>query len=160
MAQDEFSSMGCGGLNDEWQCVEHLGQDAADQAFKKHWDTWTTQDDIKQIAGLGLNTVRIPVGFWLKEDLVKDTEHYPRGGVEYLDRLVGWCKDNNIYVIMDLHGGPGSQFPNQQYTGHVCIILLPQRDTDQASNILYRASPKPVSTTTTTMSAPPNSSNG
>ncbi|KAJ6437124.1 C6 zinc finger domain-containingprotein [Purpureocillium lavendulum] len=118
MAADEFLSMGCGGLNDEWSCVEKLGQDAANAAFKKHWDSWTTQDDIKQMASLKLNTVRIPVGFWLREDLVQDGEHFPRGGIEYLDRLVGWCKDAGLYVIMDLHGGPGAQFPNQQYTGH------------------------------------------
>lgn len=132
MAADEFSSMGCGGLNDEWSCVEKLGQDAADAAFKKHWDSWTTQDDVKQMASLKLNTVRIPVGFWLREDLVQDGEHFPRGGIEYLDRLVGWCKDAGLYVIMDLHGGPGAQFPNQQYTGHVSLqhalrlLLLPR----------------------------------
>ncbi|KAI6084141.1 glycoside hydrolase family 5 protein [Hypoxylon rubiginosum] len=118
MAYDEWNSMGCGSTNDEWQCVKALGQDAADAAFKKHWDSWTTQDDITQIKSLGLNTVRIPVGFWLKEDLVYDSEYYPRGGLAYLDRLVGWCADAGLYVIMDLHGGPGVQTPNQQFTGH------------------------------------------
>ncbi|EHK49519.1 glycoside hydrolase family 5 protein [Trichoderma atroviride IMI 206040] len=118
MASDEFSGMGCGGLNDEWSCVQSLGQDAADAAFQKHWDSWITQDDITQIKSLGLNTVRIPVGFWIREDLVQQGEFFPRGGIQYLDRLVGWCNDAGIYVIMDLHGGPGAQFPNQQYTGH------------------------------------------
>ncbi|KAI1416660.1 glycoside hydrolase family 5 protein [Hypoxylon sp. FL1857] len=118
MAHDEWQSMGCGSANDEWQCVQALGQDKADAAFKKHWDTWTTQDDISQIKSLGLNTVRIPVGYWIREDLVTSGEHFPRGGLQYLDRLVGWCADAGIYVIMDLHGGPGAQFPNQQYTGH------------------------------------------
>ncbi|KAL7957933.1 glycoside hydrolase family 5 protein [Trichoderma compactum] len=118
MASDEFASMGCGGLNDEWSCVQKLGQDAADAAFQKHWDTWITQDDISQIKSLGLNTVRIPVGFWIREDLVQEGEFFPRGGIQYLDRLVGWCNDAGIYVIVDLHGGPGAQFPNQQYTGH------------------------------------------
>jgi hypothetical protein len=28
---------------------------------------------------------------------------------------------------MDLHGGPGAQFPNQQYTGHVSGRLQPLR---------------------------------
>lgn len=110
--------VGCGNANDEWQCVKALGQDKADAAFKKHWDTWTTQDDIKTIKSYGLNTVRIPVGYWIREDLVKQGEYFPRGGLSYLDRLVGWCADAGIYVIMDLHGGPGAQFPNQQYTGH------------------------------------------
>ncbi|KAG6032098.1 hypothetical protein E4U41_007316, partial [Claviceps citrina] len=118
MASDEFKRMGCAGLNDEWQCVQHLGQAAADAAFRTHWDTWTTLADVRQIAGLGLNAVRIPVGFWLREDLVRPGEMYPRGGLAYLDRLVGWCRDNGLYVIVDLHGAPGSQTPNQQFTGH------------------------------------------
>ncbi|KAI0839897.1 glycoside hydrolase family 5 protein [Hypoxylon sp. FL0890] len=119
MAHDEWQSMGCGNANDEWSCVQALGQDKADAAFKQHWDTWTTQDDISQIKSLGLNAVRIPVGYWIREDLVTEGEHFPRGGIAYLDRLVGWCADAGLYVIMDLHGGPGAQFPNQQYTGHV-----------------------------------------
>lgn len=51
--------------------------------------------------------------------LVNGGEYYPRGGLEYLDYIVGNCTELGIYVIMDLHGGPGSQFPGQQYTGHV-----------------------------------------
>lgn len=124
MANDAWSSMGCGGTNDEWKCVESIGQEAADAAFATHWDTWITQEDITTIAGYGLNTIRVPVGFWIKEDLVREDEHYPRGGLEYLDRLVGWAKDAGLYVIMDLHGGPGSQYPNQQFTGHVRPLPL------------------------------------
>ncbi|KAG5913276.1 hypothetical protein E4U42_001315 [Claviceps africana] len=111
--------MGCGGINDEWQCVQKLGQAAANSAFQKHWDTWTTEADIKQMASLGLNTLRMPVGFWIKEDLVKQGEYYPQGGLAYLTRLVGWCNNHGIYVIIDLHAGPGSQTMNQQFTGHV-----------------------------------------
>ncbi|KAI0439424.1 glycoside hydrolase superfamily [Xylaria telfairii] len=119
MAGDEWNSMGCGGSNDEWSCVQLLGQDAADAAFRTHWQTWITPDDLKEIQSYGLNTVRIPVGFWINEDLVNDGEYYPRGGLEYLDYVVGNCTQLGLYVIMDLHGGPGSQFPGQQYTGHV-----------------------------------------
>ncbi|KAI0019180.1 glycoside hydrolase superfamily [Xylariomycetidae sp. FL0641] len=118
MASDEWNSMGCGSANDEWSCVQALGQDAADEAFKSHWSTWITGDDLQQIKSYGLNTVRIPVGFWINEDLVNDGEYYPRGGLAYLDSLVGQCKDAGLYVIMDLHGGPGVQQPNQQFTGH------------------------------------------
>lgn len=119
MGDDTWNSIGCGGNNDEWTCVEALGQEAADEAFRGHWDTWTTQEDIDQIASLGLNTIRIPVGFWMREELVNEGEHYPRGGLEFLDRLVGWARDAGLYIIMDLHGGPGSQYPNQQFTGRV-----------------------------------------
>ncbi|KAI0156761.1 glycoside hydrolase family 5 protein [Xylariaceae sp. FL1272] len=117
-AKDEWASMGCSGYYDEWSCVEALGQDTADAAFQKHWNSWITQSDIEEIASYGLNTIRVPVGFWIKEDLVYDDEYYPRGGLEYLDRLMRWAKDAGLYVIMDLHGGPGSQSPNEEFTGH------------------------------------------
>ena len=119
MTYDEWNSMGCGHLNDEWQCVGELGQETADIVFEKHWDTWITREDIDRISSLGLNVVRIPVGFWMKEDLVLKQENYPRGGIGYLDRLVGWAADAGLYVILDLHGAPGSQYPNQEFTGHV-----------------------------------------
>ena len=116
MAEDEWKSMGCDWTYDEWNCTKLLGQEKADAAFQKHWNSWITQGDIKEIASLGLNTVRIPVGFWMREDLVQKGEYYPRGGLKYLDRLVGWCKDAGLYVIVDLHGGPGSQNPNEEFT--------------------------------------------
>lgn len=80
MAEDEWASMGCGGTNDEWSCVKSLGQEHADAAFTKHWDKWINQDDISQIASYGLNTVRIPVGFWIKEDLVYGSGSILAGG--------------------------------------------------------------------------------
>ncbi|KAJ8127694.1 hypothetical protein O1611_g5942 [Lasiodiplodia mahajangana] len=117
-AKDEWASMGCKGYYDEWSCVEALGQEAADAAFDTHWKSWITKDDITEIASYGLNTIRIPVGFWIKEDLVLNDEYYPKGGLKYLDRLVGWASDAGLYVIIDLHGGPGSQSPNEEFTGH------------------------------------------
>ncbi|KAI1743351.1 glycoside hydrolase family 5 protein [Xylaria scruposa] len=117
-AKDEWASMGCKGFYDEWSCVESLGQEAADAAFEKHWKSWIAEDDIVQIASYGLNAIRIPVGFWIKEDLVQSDEYYPRGGLKYLDRVVGWAGDAGLYVIIDLHGGPGSQSPNEEFTGH------------------------------------------
>lgn len=113
--------MGCGQSNDEWKCVELLGQEQADAAFAKHWSSWITHEDIINISALGLNVVRIPVGFWIKEDLVQEGEFYPRGGLQYLDQLVGYAADSGLFVIIDLHGGPGSQITNQQFTGHVSI---------------------------------------
>lgn len=124
MAEDTWKKMGCGSYNDEWACVEGINQTAADEAFKGHWANWTTESDIKQIASLGLNTVRIPVGFWIREDLIYDDEYYPRGSLTYLDRIVGWCKTYGLYVIMDLHAAAGSQSPNEQFTGHVSSPVL------------------------------------
>jgi hypothetical protein len=120
MASTEWSSMGCKDAKSEFDCVMQLGQDAADKVFAKHWDTWITEEDLDKMKEYGINTVRVPVGYWIVEDLVyKDSEHFPRGGLQYLDRLAGWAAQRNLYVILDLHGAPGAQEPNQPFTGQV-----------------------------------------
>ncbi|GMG31317.1 unnamed protein product [Aspergillus oryzae] len=49
MASSEWSSMGCGDYKSEWDCVKGTGQDAANAAFKTHWQTWITKDDITRM---------------------------------------------------------------------------------------------------------------
>lgn len=66
----------------------------------------------------GLNTVRIPVGYWILESIVDSSEHFPQGGEKYLDQVVGWAKDAGLYVILDLHGAPGAQ-ANDSDTGQL-----------------------------------------
>ena len=120
MMNDEWNRMGCGGTSDEFNCVQKLGQAQADINFQKHYDTFITQGDIQRIKSLGLNTIRIPVGYWMREDIVKrDSEHYPKGGFQYLKRICQWAKDAGIYVIIDLHAAPGVQQRQQSFTGHI-----------------------------------------
>lgn len=124
MAGDTWKKIGCEGLDDEWSCTAKLTQSVANAKFKDHWNTWITQDDIKEIKSYGLNTIRVPVGFWINEDLVdRKQEYYPQGGLYYLDRLVGWAADAGLHVIIDLHGAPGSQSVDEAFTGHVSIPL-------------------------------------
>ncbi|KAI3579443.1 glycoside hydrolase superfamily, partial [Fusarium oxysporum f. sp. albedinis] len=118
MAEESWKNMGCSAYNDEWACVKGIGQDKANAAFKKHWETWIIEDDIKQIASLGLNAVRIPVGYWMYEDIIQKGEYWPRGGIWHLDRIVGWCKKHGIYAVIGLHSAPGISSPNEQFTGH------------------------------------------
>lgn len=66
----------------------------------------------------GLNTVRIPVGYWFLESIVDKSEHFPQGGEKYLDQVVGWAKDAGLYVIIGLHGAPGGQ-ATDAFTGQV-----------------------------------------
>lgn len=118
IGESAWSDMGCGGQKSEFDCVSSLGQDKANSVFAKHWDTWITEEDISEIQNYGLNTIRIPVGYWMKEDLVyRDSEYFPQGGFDYLKRLCGWASDAGLYIIMDLHGLPGAQTPENPFTG-------------------------------------------
>nr|XP_036578203.1 endo-beta-1,6-glucanase [Colletotrichum truncatum]KAF6785404.1 endo-beta-1,6-glucanase [Colletotrichum truncatum] len=118
IAHVEWNNMGCGGQESEFDCVMNIGQEKADAAFQKHWSTWITTSDLDEMMGYGINTIRIPVGYWLDESLVdKNSEHFPRGAIQYLIRLCGWASDRGFYIILDLHGAPGAQVARNSFTG-------------------------------------------
>ncbi|ELU38124.1 hypothetical protein AG1IA_07847 [Rhizoctonia solani AG-1 IA] len=59
--------------------VKKLGQEQADKVFNEHWATWFTEKDADIIKNAGLNTIRIPLGYWIVESLVdRSTEYYVR----------------------------------------------------------------------------------
>ncbi|KAF8810492.1 glycoside hydrolase family 5 protein [Phlegmacium glaucopus] len=92
--------------------------DTVDAKFKEHWETWFTQDDVDQLVGAGINTVRIPLGYWIVEPLVnRATEFYPRGGMSQLQRGLSQLKDAGIAVVLDHHALPGVATPNQMFAG-------------------------------------------
>lgn len=77
--QDEWSRIGCNGAQAEKQCGEQLGQDGVNKAFDQHWSSFYTQQDFQDMTSHGLNTIRIPVGFWLYEQSVDKGETFPPG---------------------------------------------------------------------------------
>ncbi|TVY84263.1 Glucan endo-1,6-beta-glucosidase B [Lachnellula suecica] len=118
LAQTEWNNMGCGPYASEFDCVSALGQGQANAVFQNHWNSWITQGDITQMQSYGLNTIRIPVGYWMMESLVySDSEHFPQGGLAFLSRVCGWASNAGFYIIIDLHGAPGAQVPRDADTG-------------------------------------------
>lgn len=104
LASSEWSNMGCGQYKSEFDCVAALGQGEANAAFQNHWNTWITIDDIRKMQSYGLNTIRIPVGYWMMEEIVYLSEHFPQGALAYLERICGWASDAGFYIIIDMHG--------------------------------------------------------
>ncbi|KAL4124246.1 hypothetical protein PRIC2_010083 [Phytophthora ramorum] len=90
--------------------------DSIRSKLKDHHANFISEDDIEQIAAAGLNTVRVPLGFWLlgydKHDLSSqhEWEAYTRGTLVYLDQLIrSWAKKHNVAVLVSLHAAKGSQ---------------------------------------------------
>ena len=92
---------------DEYTYTQTLGKDSASAALKNHWNTWITQGDFQQISQNGLNHVRIPIGYWAVAPL--DGEPYVQGQLDVLDQAIGWARNANLKILLDLHGAPGSQ---------------------------------------------------
>lgn len=83
----EWANTGCEGGKSELDCVMNKGQDIADKNFQAHWKRWINQTDLDEMLSYGLNTIRLPLGYWLKEDLVDDSEHFPKVRESFLDML-------------------------------------------------------------------------
>lgn len=88
---------------DEWTLSEILGKEEAKNRLATHWNSFITADDFHQIKAAGLNHVRIPVGHWAV--VPDDSEPYVQGQLEYLDKAIGWARDAQLNVMVDLHGG-------------------------------------------------------
>ena len=58
----------------EYDLVKKLGQEEADRVFENHWQTFITKEDVDLMVKYNLNSVRIPIGFWIIEETVNDNE--------------------------------------------------------------------------------------
>jgi aryl-phospho-beta-D-glucosidase BglC (GH1 family) len=85
-----------------------VGEDEARRFWKTYRYNYITVEDIKFIKQSGFNSVRVPFSYRLFVD-----EGEPRRlegpGYELLDRVVGWCRQEGLYVILDMHAAPGGQ---------------------------------------------------
>jgi glucan 1,3-beta-glucosidase len=71
--------------------------------LNQHWGSWITEDDFAQISAAGLNTVRIPIGYWALAP--QDGDPYVQGQLPYLATALGWARNHGLKVLLDLHGG-------------------------------------------------------
>lgn len=80
MDYGEWSRMGCNGQKSELGCVRSAGQARSDKAFQDHYANWINEQDLDEMKSYGLNTIRIPLGYWLKKDLVDSakSEQFPK----------------------------------------------------------------------------------
>jgi endoglucanase len=87
---------------------ELVGEDEARRFWKTYRDNYITQEDIRFIKQSGFNSVRVPFSYRL---FVSDTmtPGLQGPGYELLDRVVDWCRKENLYVILDMHAAPGGQ---------------------------------------------------
>jgi len=104
----------------EWSLARKLGQKDANEAFLKHWQSWFTQDHVNQLKALKLDHIRIPLGFWIVEELVEaPAELYAQGGWMELKRGLRQLRDAGFHVTLDMHALPGVSAANQQFAGNV-----------------------------------------
>ncbi|OZJ04779.1 hypothetical protein BZG36_01846 [Bifiguratus adelaidae] len=104
---------------DEWTFCQQASNPA--QALQNHWNSWITESDISQIASVGANMIRIPVGYWAFITPDPGEPYVSSGQKAQIERILGYCAKYGINAIIDLHGLPGSQ-NGQDHSGHAGAI--------------------------------------
>ena len=89
--------------DDEYGLCLALGN-KAESRLQEHRETFITEDDFRWIRNCGLNAVRLPVGYWMLE---APKPFVP--SADFVDFALEQALRNNLKVILDLHGAPGSQ---------------------------------------------------
>jgi len=67
--------------------------------IRYHWNTWFQYYELENIASIGLNTIRIQVGFWSLIPLING-ESFLVGAFEYLKLGVTWAQSLNLKVSL------------------------------------------------------------
>ncbi|MBK0379872.1 glycoside hydrolase family 5 protein [Mucilaginibacter segetis] len=88
---------------------ELIGPEEANVFWHKFQDNYITEADIHFLKESGMNSIRIPFNYRLFTNESYMGENNPNRGFELLDRVIGWCKKENLYVLLDMHCAPGGQ---------------------------------------------------
>lgn len=89
--------------------TEILGPEETTKFWKTFQDSYITQGDIHFLKASGMNAIRIPFNYRLFTSENYCGQNNPNRGFELLDRVIGWCKAEKLYVILDMHCAPGGQ---------------------------------------------------
>jgi glucan 1,3-beta-glucosidase len=96
------------GVIDEYTLTKKLGSSSAARTLEKHYATFISESDIKEIRDAGLDHVRIPYSYWAVKTYPGDP-YVPKISWRYLLRTIEWCRKYGLRIKLDLHGLPGSQ---------------------------------------------------
>ena len=92
---------------------EMVGESEANDFWRTYRENYITRDDIQCIKRSGFNSIRIPFDYrlFVREGPSSDGAPpvFEGPGYALLDRVVGWCKEAKLYVILDMHAAPGGQ---------------------------------------------------
>ncbi|KAF8641449.1 hypothetical protein AX16_009962 [Volvariella volvacea WC 439] len=100
------------GSRDEWSLSINMAADTSPggglRQLEEHYNTFITEQDFAEIAGAGLNWIRLPIPFWAVEKY-PDEPYLDRVCWQYILRAIEWARKYGLRVNIDLHTIPGSQ---------------------------------------------------
>lgn len=91
-----------------------MGEDQTRQFYDLWLSNHTRKADIDSMKAWGFNSVRLPMHFNLytlpaDKEPIAGQDTWLNKGFALTDSLLSWCKQNQMYLILDLHAAPGGQ---------------------------------------------------
>lgn len=121
---------------DTYTFCEVLGPERANKQLRRHWETWVTEDIIKEMANSGaVNSLRLPVGDYMFRSYGPYDGCFD-GSLDYVDQLLDWSHAYGLSVLFDIHTLKDSQngFDNSgQAMGFKWTTALNAEYVDQVS---------------------------
>ena len=117
MLQEPYMMKVAGGASNQKEFktkIEDLiGADRTEEFYDAWLQNFVTKEDIETMANMGFNSVRLPMHYNLftlpiEEETAGENTWLDKG-FEMVDALLSWCKENELYLILDLHAAPGGQ---------------------------------------------------
>lgn len=87
---------------------QRFGATATQSLLDTHANTWIQSSDLDNIAAMGMNMVRVPIGW---RTLLNNDGTWKTNPWTKIDWLVSQAAQRNIYVLLDLHTLPGGDCP-------------------------------------------------
>ena len=87
---------------DEYDLPRQLSKEVYEARIRVHRAEYISEGDFVRIRAMGMNTVRIPVPFFI----FGDVEPYI-GCIEELDKAFAWADRYGLQILLDLHTVPG-----------------------------------------------------
>ncbi|MDB5210628.1 MAG: glycosyl hydrolase family 5 [Sediminibacterium sp.] len=107
-----------GHLGQQYRIKEKIIELVGEEKTKQFYNEWllnhTTKADIDSMASWGFNSIRLPMHYNLytlpvDEEPVAGKNTWLEKGFAMTDSLLKWCRQNKMYLILDLHATPGGQ---------------------------------------------------
>jgi len=98
--------------------TELIGHEETKKFWAQYLENYITAEDIHYLKTIGMNSIRIPFNYrmFTNEDYMGGEGE--KRGFEIMDRVLNWCRKENLYVILDMHCAPGGQTGDNIDDGH------------------------------------------
>lgn len=86
---------------------ELIGPDSLAAFWDRYLENYIRKEDVVYLKQIGCNHIRLPFHYKLfTDDLYMGKRN---AGFTYFDRMIEWCKEEGLFVLLDMHCAPGGQ---------------------------------------------------